>query len=113
MNYDDWKLMTPEEDKGLVEIDYVVTAKVSADKESFERYWKTAKGVSQIEYCNWEDEDAYAEFYFNYTTSIWTHDYEDGDEIKERIEEDAAEYFKDGTIIDYEVEDYYRKPTKR
>ena len=29
MDYDYWKLMTPEEDKGLVEVDYVVTAKVS------------------------------------------------------------------------------------
>lgn len=112
MNYDDWKLMTPEEAKGLVEVDYVVTAKVSADKENFERYWKTAKGVSQIEYCNWEYEDAYAEFYFNYTTSIWISDFEDDDEIKEIIEEDAYEYFKDGTTIDYEIEDYYRKPTK-
>ena len=112
MNYDDWKLMTPEEDKGLVEVDYVVTAKVSADKENFERYWKTAKGVSQIEYCNWDEEDAYAEFYFNYTTSIWTHDCEDDDETKECIEEDAAEYFKDGTTIEYEIEDYY-KPSKR
>ena len=112
MNYDDWKLMTHEEDKGLVEVDYAVTAKVSADKESFERYWKTAKGVSQIEYCNWEDEDAYAEFYFKYTTSIWTHKRADDDEIKERIEEDAAEYFKDGTTIEYEIEDYYKKPSK-
>ena len=91
MSYDDWKLMTPEEDKGLVEVDYVVTAKVSADKEDFERYWKTAKGVSQIEYCNWDEEDAYAEFYFKYTTSIWISDFEDDDGIKELIEEDAYE----------------------
>jgi hypothetical protein len=109
MSYDDWKLMTPEEDEGLVKVDYVVTIKVCADKENFERYWKTTKGVSQVEYYNWDEDDAYAEFYFNYTTSIWTHDNENEDEIKDCIYDDASEYFKDDTAIEYEIEDYYRK----
>ena len=56
-----------------------------------------------------DEEDAYAEFYFTYTTSIWTHDCEDDDETKERIEEDAAEYFKDSTTIEYEIEDFYKQ----
>ena len=106
LSYDDWKLMTPEEDANLSSYDVEITIRVLVDNEElplWDRFKKTE--VNQLD-------DGLTEFVTAYRDSVWISDWcrdRDSfeDELRERCEESASSFANQhGNGTEYELIDY-------
>lgn len=81
ISYDDWKLMTPEEDAGLSEEDYKITIQVATDSAKL-KDWSDCD-VFDIE----NDVDGGVVFKVEFNDGIWVGRYDDDSDVKEHIGE--------------------------
>ena len=106
MSYDDWKLMTPEEDANLSSYDVEITIRVLVDNEELPLWDKFKKTeVNQID-------DGLTEFVTTYRDSVWISDWcRDRDcfedELREQCQESASSFVNQhGNSTEYELLNY-------
>ena len=106
MSYDDWKLMTPEEDANLSSYDVEITIRVLVDNEELPLWDKFKKTeVNQID-------GGLTEFVTTYRDSVWISDWcrdRDSfeDELREQCQESASSFANQhGNSTEYELLNY-------
>lgn len=106
MSYDDWKLMTPEEDANLSSYDVEITIRVLVDNEELPLWDKLKKTeVNQID-------GGLTEFVTTYRDSVWISDWcrdRDSfeDELREQCQESASSFVNQhGNSTEYELLNY-------
>lgn len=106
MSYDDWKLMTPEEDANLSSYDVEITIRVLVDNEElplWDEFKKTE--VNQLD-------DGLTEFVTTYRDEVWISGWcrdRDSfeDELREQCQESASSFAKQhGNNTEYELLNY-------
>ena len=106
MSYDDWKLMTPEEDANLSSYDVEITIRVLVDNEElplWDEFKKTE--VNQLD-------DEVTEFVTTYRDEVWISGWcrdRDSfeDELREQCQESASSFAKQhGKSTEYELLNY-------
>lgn len=102
ISYDDWKLMTPEEDAGLSEYDVDITIRVAVDGNELENWSDCEKKHME------EDGDGGYIFETTFESSIWVGRYDNPEDERERCEECAYNFVKEhgDAAGGYEVIDY-------
>ena len=106
MSYDDWKLMTPEEDANLSSYDVEITIRVLVDNEELPLWDKFKKTeVNQLD-------GGLTEFVTTYRDEVWISDwYRDRDsfedELREQCQESASIFVNQhGNSTEYELLNY-------
>ena len=106
LSYDDWKLMTPEEDANLSSYDVEITIRVLVDNEELPLWNKFKKTeVNQLD-------DGLTEFVTAYRDEVWISNWcrdRDSfeDELREQCKESASSFVNQhGSSTEYELVDY-------
>lgn len=89
ISYDDWKLMTPEEDAGLTEEDYQITIEVATDEDKINN-WSDCEIFDVV-----NDGDGGVVFKVTFNDSVWVGRYDDEYDTKERIDRCVYDFVED------------------
>ena len=106
LSYDDWKLMTPEEEAHISSYDVEITIRVLVDDEEL-NLWDNCKKseVNQLD-------DGLTEFVTTYRDEVWISDWcrdndDFYDELREQCQESASSFVNQhGNSTEYELLNY-------
>ena len=86
LSYDDWKLMTPEEDAGLSSDDYKITIAVSTDESKLNN-WGDCQVFDVV-----NNGDGSVTFKVTYNDNLWIGKYDDESDITGHAEDSAYDF---------------------
>lgn len=111
MGYDEWKLMTPEEDAGVHSVPYMVNVHVCTSEQGFKESWSDHKHMTNLEkiLVDWDDDSLEFDIEFDIEIKIyiWESDLDEDYEIKDKIWDEVDEYITNtGFTYDYDIINY-------